>query len=1204
MSENDFMYDKTLFDRHTEFNPSCVRKKSNFSIPSHLNLIDSKSGEIEYFREHIEKISPKLTTLFQTIEKLDKDDMRIHGKLFKHFIFTDIRSSLYGAKIIGSGFIEKGYRLGYTAQRKNTNSNADANADSKSKKEYGKIQLFTEATLNQTPNKNFYILSSSGLFDQPIGRELKKNILKNFNERPGNVYGKNVRFIIMDSGYKEGIDLFDIKYIHIFEPQTTMADLKQVIGRGTRLCGQKGLDFHPRRGWELDVYVYDLNIEKNIQPLFLNSKSAFDLYLKSLNYDVSLFNFQSSLEEVVIEGAVDYELNKNINKHVPEEITEEVTLDVATGGANTPLLNEGENEDEEEGDVYIQPSKARKTKKNRMVIDDESEDDEEEDKVKIAPKKRRKYKLIIEDDEEAEDYSDKSNGKKMNFEQMRDYIRSHFKRFTWDKIKVQNDCLEKGGNRENRGKKISLKNITKGKSHGQKGGLNPVLIDYTPTQNFVRHFFTPQLYNRGILLWHSVGTGKTCSAIATATSTFEQQGYTILWVTRTTLINDIWKNMFSLVCNESIRKKIKRENIAIPDELNKQVKLLSNSWKIHPISYKQFTNLVSKKNQFYKILEKLNGAEDPLKKTLIIIDEAHKLYGESDLLTNEKPNMEELHASLMNSYAVSGKDSVKLMLMTATPITKDPMELIKLLNLCKPIEQQLPVDFYAFKEKFLNQEGVFTEANKMRFLNDIAGYVSYLDRSNDIRQFAQPKLHYINTNLITDEDILTNDKRAVREINKVMKEETKNNNQLLKKEYESGRLQLKRIKKEFKEDMEKVFEPRLEAFGTKKMRSQANKTVKNRVKHNYQEMLDTYKERLADYKERLKQKLVLFGKHKDDKDDKESEGEGEDEEKDPNFKKNVFYNLRYKCGKSMHKPELMDYVNSNPEIAGMIDRVKALEANIEALEKKRDEEIKIQRSLMKRSKKEKDENQLKQNKQQIERIKESSKQALGKLTKELTTANKETKKNIKFLKKDLKSVIRDNVKTRKRELKEELKRQKEEQIEIREEYNEYTRELLDKTRDNVLRDVDRELDLLLEEEHDVVRKEEAKEQKKVEAKEQKKMEKERKNEEKTRKKIEKERTRQEIKTSNTRKKLDKQIEKQREKELKEREKQREKELKDREKQREKELKEREKQQLAQQKQREAERKKQEKASKTKTKKGGTRHKSGKHTLTRRRRHNK
>ena len=100
---------------------------------------------------------------------------------------------------------------------------------------------------------------------------MKKEMLKTFNSRPDNVYGYLVRIIVMDSGFKEGIDLFDIKYVHIFEPQTTSADQKQVIGRGTRTCGQKGLVFHPNKGWPLYVFNYDLTIPEKLKPSLYDS---------------------------------------------------------------------------------------------------------------------------------------------------------------------------------------------------------------------------------------------------------------------------------------------------------------------------------------------------------------------------------------------------------------------------------------------------------------------------------------------------------------------------------------------------------------------------------------------------------------------------------------------------------------------------------------------------------------------------------------------------------------------------------------------------------------------------------------------------------------------------------------------------------------------------------------------------------------------
>jgi hypothetical protein len=254
--------------------------------------------------------------------------------------------------------------------------------------------------------------------------------------------------------------------------------------------------------------------------------------------------------------------------------------------------------------------------------------------------------------------------------------------------------------------------------------------------------------NNRYLLGDFTVTHNTCSAIAAASKNFEKD-YTILWVTRTTLKNDIWKNMFSQICNESLRNKVDD----IPTDPKKQKSMLSKSWRIRPMSYKQFSNLISKENDFYRQLVKINGQEDPLRKTLLIIDEAHKLYGGSDLSSIERPDMVAFHKALMHSYAVSGNDSVRLLLMTATPITENPMELIQLMNLCKPIKEQLPGTFESFKNEYLDANGRFTDKGRSKYLDDIAGHISYLNREKDARQFAQPIVKRVLVN-ITDENLI------------------------------------------------------------------------------------------------------------------------------------------------------------------------------------------------------------------------------------------------------------------------------------------------------------------------------------------------------------------------------------------------------------------------------------------------------------------
>jgi hypothetical protein len=112
--------------------------------------------------------------------------------------------------------------------------------------------------------------------------------------------------------------------------------------------------------------------------------------------------------------------------------------------------------------------------------------------------------------------------------------------------------------------------------------------------------------------------------------------------------------------------------------------------------------------------------------------------------------MAALHQALMNSYAVSGENSVRLLLMTATPITKHPLELVQLVNLCKPIEKQIPATFDQFAGQYLTEEGTFTSAGQDRFLDDIAGHISYLNREKDARQFSQPRVKRVMVPILSD----------------------------------------------------------------------------------------------------------------------------------------------------------------------------------------------------------------------------------------------------------------------------------------------------------------------------------------------------------------------------------------------------------------------------------------------------------------------
>ena len=264
--------------------------------------------------------SPKIVQLLNNIKKLDELDQKNHGKKFKHFIFSDVKEGGYGAKILSSVFAANGFNNVIKA-RKVSNQQ--------------RLKLYIDAPSSE---KNFGLLCSNSIYGATFNEKIKKELLKLFNMRPSNIHGQKLRFIIFDSGFKEGIDLFDVKYVHIFEPSMTIADLKQTVGRATRTCGQKGLDFQPGIGWPLYVYNYYLtvptvtqdsissgnfitnNISKPKQGetdsdvlIFKDVEKFNDATMLYSEFDKAMNNLSKQLFDLAPTLAVDYELTKNLH---------------------------------------------------------------------------------------------------------------------------------------------------------------------------------------------------------------------------------------------------------------------------------------------------------------------------------------------------------------------------------------------------------------------------------------------------------------------------------------------------------------------------------------------------------------------------------------------------------------------------------------------------------------------------------------------------------------------------------------------------------------------------------------------------------------------------------------------------------------------------------------------------------------------------
>jgi hypothetical protein len=291
---------------------------------------------------------------------------------------------------------------------------------------------------------------------------------------------------------------------------------------------------------------------------------------------------------------------------------------------------------------------------------------------------------------------------------------SKFERFRWPSPVVKNGC--------------ELTQV-KGKA-----------VVFSKTQDFIRHYLTPSSPIKGLLAWHSVGTGKTCMAVAAATTEFEQAGYTIMWVTRNALMADVYKNIFGSVCSIPLMK----EGTVFPEELTKQKRLLSKAW-LQPISYRTFQNAMEQKNELGRTLYRKNSV-DPLRKTFLVIDEIHKLQ-DGDLSAAEAADFHTIQKYIHESYEKSGKDSVRPLLMTATPITDSPKELFEILNTLIPKEAERFPTLKEFREKYTDEEGKISEKGRSYYKKTAKGLVSYLNREFDPTTFAQPKFHTISVKM-------------------------------------------------------------------------------------------------------------------------------------------------------------------------------------------------------------------------------------------------------------------------------------------------------------------------------------------------------------------------------------------------------------------------------------------------------------------------
>lgn len=260
----------------------------------------------------------------------------------------------------------------------------------------------------------------------------------------------------------------------------------------------------------------------------------------------------------------------------------------------------------------------------------------------------------------------------------------------------------------------------------------------TANQEFIKNFLSPLTPYNGLLLFHSVGVGKTCTAISIAEQYHQLYQKPILVILSPTLIDNFKKQIFDITKYDITRNRsnlctgtkypdmILDRSIIKPDVLEKNIaKIINQRYKF--ISYKKLISIFQKTKDKVKQQEKNVSKHEVLfydkikeyfSNRMIIIDEAHNLRNSS-----EKGN--KLTAQVFWNL-LKHTENVKMVLLTATPMFNNANEIVWFLNLLLTNDKRPNLKM----SDIFDKNGVLTAQGKKKLIETSRGYVSYMRGEN------------------------------------------------------------------------------------------------------------------------------------------------------------------------------------------------------------------------------------------------------------------------------------------------------------------------------------------------------------------------------------------------------------------------------------------------------------------------------------------
>lgn len=264
----------------------------------------------------------------------------------------------------------------------------------------------------------------------------------------------------------------------------------------------------------------------------------------------------------------------------------------------------------------------------------------------------------------------------------------------------------------------------------------PKTFEFQIPQLFLSEIINPATNYKGILVYHRIGAGKTCTAIRIAEN-FKGIKRIVI-VLPASLINNFRSELRSPCAGSNYLTERERDLLK----------------KYHPTSL-EFKAIIDKSNvridKYYNIYS-YNKFIDAIKKNifsfdnaLVIIDEVHNMISETGTY------YETFHAAIH-----SAPDNMRLVLMSATPIFDKPTEIALTMNLLLRDKQMPTKD--KFVETFIDitykkKEIILTAKNLDLFKQYVRGYVSYY-KGAPPHVFPRSEIFLVKTKMSDKQQIL------------------------------------------------------------------------------------------------------------------------------------------------------------------------------------------------------------------------------------------------------------------------------------------------------------------------------------------------------------------------------------------------------------------------------------------------------------------